>query len=384
MDLRPLRGLLSILRLPAGELPALVQQTHAEPDVAHMCMQMFYLLMALGQHAFAVEMQARALQLCSIYRMRRGPGAPALRLLAIMGPGDMMDNTPIEFLLEDSDVQLDIVYLLPGKEFPTTVPDHDVAIVAMGESDKNSPSLIRLATLLEHWPRPVLNQPQRVLRCARDVAYQRLHDIAGVVVPRTQRLTANLFTPDAFPITIRPVDTHAGVGLEKLEAAHDLGAYFERFPSAEYFVADFVDYRSEDGLFKKFRIALVAGKPYLCHVALSVHWMVHYMSAHMEASADKRAQEAAAMDSFDHDFAIRHGAALKAISDRMGLDYLVLDCAEMSDGRLLVFEVDSRAFIHATDPVDIFPYKQKAMQKAFDAFRALLAERAAGSPASPA
>ncbi len=375
MDLPPLLGLPGILRLPAGALPALIQATHAEPDVAQMCMQMFYVLMALGQHSLAVDMQSRALQHRRVYRMR-GPAKPALRLLAIMGPGDMMDNTPIEFLIDNSDVQLDIVYLLLDNDIPTAIPDHDVAIVAIGESDKNAPLLLQLTKILESWPRPVLNHPHQIMRCARDVAYGLLHDTPGLRMPYTQRLPADKIHPNAFPITIRPVDTHAGRGLEKIDALPELAAYFERFSGSEYFVAEFIDYKSPDGFFKKLRIALLAGRPYVCHVALSDHWMVHYLSAHMETCADKRAQEAALMANFDHGFARRHGAALSSIAERMGLDYVVLDCAELPDGRLLVFEVDSRAFIHATDSTEVFPYKGPVMQKAFDAFRALLADKA--------
>jgi hypothetical protein len=77
----------------------------------------------------------------------------------------------------------------------------------------------------------------------------------------------------------------------------------------------------------------------------------------------------------DIDFALRHHTTLQAIAARLGLDYVVLDCSETRDGRWLVFEADSRGWIHATDPVDIFPYKPAAMQKAFDAFRSMLLQR---------
>lgn len=82
------------------------------------------------------------------------------------------------------------------------------------------------------------------------------------------------------------------------------------------------------------------------------------------------------MEGFDEDFARRHGAAIEAIDRRLGLDYLVIDCAETAAGELLVFEVDTGAVVHSMDPADLFPYKLPAMRKVFDAFRALLAEKA--------
>ena len=78
------------------------------------------------------------------------------------------------------------------------------------------------------------------------------------------------------------------------------------------------------------------------------------------------------MADFDTDFAQRHAAALQGISERIGLDYLVIDCAEMPDGDLLVFEIDPGAAVHSMDPPDLFPYKLPAMEKVRTAFRALL------------
>jgi hypothetical protein len=86
------------------------------------------------------------------------------------------------------------------------------------------------------------------------------------------------------------------------------------------------------------------------------------------------------MATFDDDFARRHGAALHAIHERMGLEYVCVDCAEMADGRLLIFEVDHAMVVHALDPVAIYPYKRPQMQKIFRAFRDMLGRRAAGEP----
>jgi hypothetical protein len=92
----------------------------------------------------------------------------------------------------------------------------------------------------------------------------------------------------------------------------------------------------------------------------------------MIESAEKRAEEERFMADFDQDFAIRHKETFQAINERMGLDYIGIDCAETADDSLLIFEVDGSMVIHAIDPVDIFPYKQPQMKKVFDAFREML------------
>jgi hypothetical protein len=346
-------------------------RAHASPDLAHTCMQMFHVLIALDQRDFALEMQAQALALRVLYRMA-GPEQPTIRLLAVMAPSDMLDNTGFEFVIDNSDIQLDLLYLLPGQALPQILHEHDLLVVAIGESDKKAPQLAYLDARLVDWPRPVLNPPRLIRRCARETVYELLHDIPGLLVPATRRLSREQVGQAAMPFTIRPVDTQGGNGLVKIDRAAELEAFFGQYSEADYHVADYVDYRSDDGRFRKFRIALIDGSPYLCHLAVLEHWMVHYRSAGMDLDADKRAEEARAMASFDADFARRHQPALQAIADRLGLDYVVIDGSETRDGRLLLFEADSRGWIHATDPVDLFPYKPAVMQKAFDAFRAML------------
>ena len=92
----------------------------------------------------------------------------------------------------------------------------------------------------------------------------------------------------------------------------------------------------------------------------------------MTASAGKRAEENRFMRDFDSGFALRHREALRLVAERLALDYVVIDCAETPDGKLLVFEADNRGWVHATDPVDIFRYKQAPMRKVFAAFRSML------------
>ncbi len=374
MELPPIAGLLKVVRMPVKTLPAFITETHRNPDLAHLCMQMFYILLAMGQREFALDMQARALKLRRLYRLD-GPEQPAIRVLALMAPGDMLDNTPIEFLIEHSDVRLDLLYLLPDQAPPTDIPEHDVVMVAIGESDRNRPLLEQAQTLLANWPQPMLNRASAVMNCARDRAYELLHDIAGLVMPRTQRLKPEQICSPRFPLTIRPVDTQAGTGLEKIENRTALDAYLQRHSGPDYFVADYVDYRSHDGLFRKLRIVLIDGEPFICHLAISENWMVHYLSAGMELSESKRAEEAALMENFERNFGQRHGTALRGVARRLGLDYVVLDCAQARDGSLLLFEVDSRAWIHSTDDAALFPYKPAVMQQAYDAFRAMVWQR---------
>lgn len=364
-----------IFRKAISDIPPMLNETCADDAPGNIFMRMFFVLSALGQTEMAREMQSDALEHSSVYRVI-SPPAPKIRLLAIMGPGDMTDNTPVDFLVENSDIRLDLLFISAEKDLPNSIPDHDIALVALGESDKNNPILEKIEKMLLYWPRPHLNRPEKILNCARHKTSQLLQNIPGLVVPKTYRVHRERLGEFTFPVTVRPVDTHGGKNFEKINDDHELERYLDTHSgNNEFYMSEFIEYQSSDGGYRKLRIALIDRKPFICHLAISDSWMVHYIPSGMELSENKRTEEKAVMENFDHDFAARHRDALLAIADRLELDYVVIDCAETKNGELLLFEADPRAWVHATDPIEIFPYKPAVMQKAFDAFRAQLLKR---------
>ena len=356
---------------------ALLARARGNPTDANAWLDCSTVLQLSGDRDVALAVQAQAIQISALYSLpARQASTTGLRLLVIMGPGDLMANTPIEFLVEDSDVTLDLLYLTLESALPELVPDHDVMMVAVAESDANQPLLARLAALVANWPRPVINLPERIAMLSRDGVCAALRDVPGLEMPatkRTDRAALGALLPgDDFPLIIRPIGSHAGQDLEKMMHASAIADYLGRVGGERFYVSRFVDYRSADGLFRKYRIALIEGRPFVCHYAMSSHWMIHYLNAGMTESADKRAEEAACMAHFDEDFAVRHGAALQTIYQRIGLPYLGIDCAETGSGDLLIFEVDNAMVVHAMDSEEMFPYKKPAMRKVFGAFRQML------------
>lgn len=358
---------------PLGQ--QLLKRAEDNPADANCLIDLSTVLLLCGNHSLSLDMQRQALAMQQIYRLPMHR-KPVLRLLALMAPGDMMANTPLEFLLENSDIELTMLFIGHDLPLPTQLPEHDVLFVAIGESDANQPTLVQLQDVLPEWPRPVLNMPDRIAQLSRDRVCQILEDTDGVSMPPTLRLSrlalAHLDNSAEFPLIVRPVDSHAGQGLEKLDAPADLANYLDAMPQQEFFLSRFIDYRSDDGLFRKYRIVLISGKPYLAHLAISDHWMIHYLNAGMEQNPEKRREESLTMSGFGQGFARKHHAALQSIHQRMGLDYIGLDCAETRDGKLLVFEADTSMVVHAMDAPELFPYKQQHMRKVFDAFRSML------------
>lgn len=387
----PLIGLAKLMRMAYSNLDLasmgaeLIKRAETETG-GHALMDLSTVLQLKGSRDLALSMQAQAIETQQIYSPPTAAGEIKIRLLAIMAPGDLMANTPLEFLLENSDVALDIVYVTQDLPLPANLPDHDVLFVAIAQSDQNMPLLKTIETAIASWPRPVLNRPDRIALLSRNGACALLKSAPGVEMPITIRLPRQILEQAAakklaltdvlgdgdFPIIIRPVDSHAGKDLDKIEDSNALLSYLQNMPNSEFYISCFVDYRGQDSLFRKYRIVLIEGKPFICHLGISEHWMIHYLNAGMTESAEKRAEEEQFMIGFDSAFACKHAEAFHAINERVGLDYLGIDCGETVDGKLLIFEVDSCMIVHAIDPVDVFPYKQPQMKKVFGAFRQLL------------
>ena len=391
-DARPFLGLAPFLRLSiagadlrqrAQELLAAAQQS---PD-ANQLMNVATVMFCLGQRDLALSIQAQALAMQRGFHLPAARRPARLRLLMLAAPGDLGANTPIDCLLEDSDIDIEIQYVAADQLPALPVPDHDVVLVGIGAGE--SDLLRALEPVLAQWSKPVINAPQRISVTERSAASRLLRDAPGILMPST--LTAkrkhlqeiagggarlsDYFVGCDFPVILRPLDSHGGHGLERIDGRADLAGYLGRINEAQFYLSPFVDYSGADGLFRKYRVALIDGVAYACHMAISEQWMIHYVNAGMYEDAAKRAEEADFMANFG-DFARRHGAALAAVHERTGLDYLCLDCAESRDGRLLIFEIDHVMVVHAMDPEDLFPYKRAQMQKVVDAFRNLLLARA--------
>ena len=154
-------------------------------------------------------------------------------MLALAAAMDMGGNTPIEFLLEHSGIELLTLYVVDGVELPAPLPDHDVAIVIASE--------LRRVPRGAAQDRPGRHRAGRG-RCSirrslvgnldRDKLHRLLYGIEGLDIPATEAVTPRAIVrrwrsamPSAcrhrrraeFPIIVRPRGSHAGVGLAKVD-----------------------------------------------------------------------------------------------------------------------------------------------------------------------
>ena len=372
---------------------SMLAQAHDQSDDANLWMNLSILMQCLGQRDMGLVLQEQALALKRTYHLPAALQPARCRLLMLMQAGDLAANTPLECLLENSDIDLNLYYVTPGDPLALPLPEHDVLMVAMSEADDNHDLLRTLEQGLSDGPKLVINAAQHLATVGRDVASALLQTAPGVLMPPTLRSTraqlhaiatgaarlSELFDGCDFPIILRPVGSQAGRNLEKISGPDEVASYLSRVDADAIYVSRFIDYSGADGYFRKIRVALIDGAPFVCHMAVSSQWMVHYVNAGMYEEAWKREEELAFMEDFPR-FVLQHRAALEAVYQRTQLDYVCIDCAQTPDGQLLVFEIDHAMVVHAMDLEAQFPYKQVHMLKVKNAFRDYLFRLCAAQP----
>lgn len=349
-------------------------------------MRIFSLAQILKQPALALQHQNRALTLTRLFS-EKGGDASLPSLLILNAPGDWQRNLPTDFIIQREAWSAVHQYYVSadGGFDPSILPACDVVLSAVAEPDLARAELAAAAAIIDHLGRPCINDPRRIAETRRETVAETLAGLPTTVVPAVYRLPAvsafatltdllargNL----CLPVLLRPVGTHAGNGLVRVETVEQLAGAVAGIDGDELYAVQFVDYRSDDGLYRKFRVAVVDGVPYPFHLALSKRWMVHYYNAVNDDQAMMDAEEEHFLANFASVFAPALQADLSEMARRLGLDIFIVDCGIARDGRLVLFEVDTGAIIHTLDDPIRYAYKHTYVPRIFDAVQAMIKAR---------
>jgi glutathione synthase/RimK-type ligase-like ATP-grasp enzyme len=328
-----------------------------------------------GNVSKALHHQSRVLERKTIFSSH----APheQRRLLALMVPGDWQANVPVDFLIDRRTTTLHKLFLVSPEQIASTpIPQTDAVFVAIGESDETFEALSAALQLLPQIGLPHINDPRNILKTNRERLAAALASLPNIHAPQTVRATRDALASGRvnipFPLLVRPVGSHAGRALARVNDAAELRAYLASVAESAFYVMPFIDFRSPDGYYRKYRIIVVDGVPYPYHLAISPNWMIHYYNAPMRETAWMREEEASFLADFEQVFQPALQEAMREIARVLGLEYFGIDCSIDPQGRLLVFEADPAMIVHAGDEPELFAYKIPYVQRIFDAFQELI------------
>jgi hypothetical protein len=177
------------------------------------------------------------------------------------------------------------------------------------------------------------------------------------------------------PFLVRPMGSHGGERLILLTADDDEAALQAAvIPGRDHFVTAFHDFRSSDGFHRKYRTIFVGGRPYPYHLAIGPSWLVHYYSSGTASDPARLAEERRFLDDPETALGGPAVAAIRAIGERLGLDYCGADFSVLDDGRVLLFEANAAMLVHPEARDGPLAHKNPYVERILEAFQTLLAE----------
>lgn len=371
------RALASAGRLDEA-LATLLEAAALDPRDAGAHLAIYEVAQILRRPELALEHQRRAIALAPVHSTPAGAPHPDYTLLVPMVPGLFVANTPVDLIVDTDRVALHRWYLDPGGSVPP-LPPYDAVFVAIGESTAAQPYLRTLQRFTDGCGVPVINRPDQIAKLGRVSFAQTFAAARACRVPRAVRMSRDAYAEHGYPMPhiARPVDTHGGTGMVRIEDDAQRAAFLAGLDAAEVYLAEYVDYRSADGFFRKYRIIFVDGEPFPFHLAISPRWMVHYYNAPMAEHAWMRAEEQAFLADIGSVFHGELAGALRETASLLPLDYVGIDCAIGRDGKLLLFEADNALIVHLLDDPQLFAYKYEHVPRITAAIDAMLRRRIA-------
>ncbi len=307
-----------------------------------------------------------------------GAGPPLRVLLLVSARGGDIVTHPF---LDDRIMQT-TMFVPEGFRYGTVLPRHDVVFNGIGDADRCRTSLERSRAILAQSPAKAINDPQRVLATARDKTAALMGAVAGVTVPRTERIARRDVGVEGlmhrgwrFPLLLRAPGYQAGRYFERVDEPAALATALARVPGEELFAIEFIDLRDVQGDVRKYRVLFIDGRLYPVHLAISTHWKVHYFSANMAERDEHRAEEARFLTDMTGVLGARALAALEGIGRALALDYGGIDFGIDAAGNVVVFEANATMAVYPPAG-EQFAYRRPAYDAVIAAVRRLIAERA--------
>jgi tetratricopeptide (TPR) repeat protein len=297
----------------------------------------------------------------------RGEAWPIPALLLVSTDGG---NLYAEHLLDDRVFQTTRLYV---EAFESgELPAHRIVVNGIADADLAGAALDRAASLVARSTAPIVNEPRNVARTTREQNAWRLRSIDGVRTARTERF--NPCAPPEFPFLLRARGHHMGRFFGLVEDAAQLEPLLNEFPS-ELLAIEYVDTRSDDGMYRKYRVMIAGGELHPIHLAIAPLWKVHYFSSAMAEREDFRKEEARFLADMRSVLGARTVRALQAIAAALELDYAGIDFGLDRAGKLVVYEANAAMTVTIPGAEPAWEYRRASAGRVIDAVRTKILSR---------
>ncbi len=336
-------------------------------------------LLSIGQVAKSKAMLRYAQELCPLLTWPAKKEKADFSVVLLYAPGGY-GCTPINYLISGAPYDCHFYCVIPDTQPSLDVlqAKADVVINLVADADNGKDVLLVAQALVDCLSRPTFNHPCLIMDTGRETIACRLADISFCRVPRTICFAgshlleaAKSMGIDGFilPLLVRITGTHGGDDFEKFADFNAIADFVSKRPEADYYVTEYVDYRSADGFFRKYRWICIDGELLPYHLAIHDDWKVHHFRTDMTNQRWMRLEEEHFLKYPHLVFNESCQAALRAVFAATKLDYCGIDCAFDCNGEILIFEANAAMLVH-DEQDNIFTYKTPYIARIKDAFNA--------------
>jgi hypothetical protein len=341
-----------------------------------------------GNAASSRQHFQRTAELNPLLRVPAVTQPASFSILLLFAPGAA--NTPPTALVQMAEYDSYFLVLLANVEYDVPQLQRQASLVVnlVSDVDQGREILLVAEALIERLGLPVVNHPRKIMTTDRESIARLLSGIPACLVPRMQffpheRLAAanqtELLEHFPLPFLVRVAGAHGGHDFDKVEQLPALAVFVGKHPGADFYLSQYVDYQSADGLFRKYRFIFVADEILPYHLAIGNGWKVHHGTTDMANQPWMQREEEAFLNNPTSVFNAQQFATLRSIQQAVGLDFFGIDCALDREGNVVVFEVNASMLVHRENAS--FAYKTPHVDRIKAAFDAMLRNRA--SPKAP-
>jgi tetratricopeptide (TPR) repeat protein len=306
---------------------------------------------------------------------------------ALLLDSPVATSTPIDYLTSQASYDRHLYCLIPDAnvdiDFLST--HADVIVNLITDADNGQDVLPLALDFVDRLKRPTINHPRLVMATDRATVAERLTPIPQLHIPKTLRFLGLVLIKAAtdhkikgytLPVLVRLAGCHGGDDFVKCDDWQSLVDFVSLRPDAFYYLTQYVDYRSADGYFRKYRFISVNEQLLPYHLAIHDDWMVHHFRTDMGNQAWMRHEEEYFLKVPELVFNNSQLTALRTATTLIGLDFCGIDCAITSEGNILVFEMNATMRVH-DEKTELYSYKNPYIAQIKTAFDLMLARFAA-------
>ena len=297
----------------------------------------------------------------------------------------MGGSTPVNYLAGKAGYDRHFHCVIPDTpvDIELLLGKADVVFNMICNADDGAAPLWQALDLVRRLDRPTINHPRLILDTDRATVARRLSEVPECAVPRTIRVSRSVVEEAVskmeidglnLPFLIRVAGTHGGDDFERCDGWSDVTDFMSANSAANYYMIEYLEYRSDDGYFRKYRVICIDGEIFPYHLAIHDQWKVHHFRTRMAEHLWMRQEEERFVNNIGEVFTPAQQDVLRSIAAVIGVDYGGIDCAMNRDGRIVVFEANAAMLVHDEKSSE-FAYKNHAIAMIKSAFDDMVSRR---------